>query len=281
MGASGCGKTTLYSCILGMLPLDGGEITLLGQKLRSKEIYNRIGYMPQEIALSGDLTVKETLYFYGNIFQMDKESLQSRYELLHSMLELPHASQLIDECSGGQQRRVSFAAAFIHKPELLLLDEPTVGLDPLIREKIWNFMMNSTRDGNVTIVITTHYIEEARHADRCGLMRNGILLAESSPLSIVKQLECDSLEEAFLRLCTKQGSIEEEDKKIIAIDNASLKNFNIKSSTDSKSDISDESDESDAFKNSSNITSQYRFYNWKIMRALMTKSYLQICRQPM
>lgn len=273
MGASGCGKTTLLSCILGMMPLDEGEIVLLGQKLRSKDIYRSIGFMPQEIALTGDLTVKETLYFFGSIFQMNKKILSQRYELLHNLLELPHANQLIEKCSGGQQRRISFAAAFIHEPELLLLDEPTVGLDPVLREKIWDFMLDATRTGNVSIIITTHYIEEARHADRCGLMRNGILLAEDSPKMIVEKLECENLEEAFLRLCTKQGSIDNGEKMSLTI-------IDDNNNSDNKSNVSDDSEESDVFKDSSSTSHSHRFYNWKIMKALMTKNFLQVRRQP-
>ena len=125
----GCGKTTLLSCIIGMIPLHGGEITALGHKTMANEIQkagHRIGYMPQETALIGELTIKETIYYFGKIFQMEYEKLKERYEMLHKLLELPRGDQRVEECSGGQMRRVSFAAAMIHEPDLLILDEPTV-----------------------------------------------------------------------------------------------------------------------------------------------------------
>ena len=112
-----------------MIPLDGGEITALGHKTQANEIQkagHRIGYMPQETALIGELTIKETIYYFGKIFQMDFEKLRERYDMLHKLLELPRGDQRVEECSGGQMRRVSFAAAMIHEPDLLILDEPTV-----------------------------------------------------------------------------------------------------------------------------------------------------------
>ena len=180
MGASGCGKTTLLSCIIGMIPLEGGQIIALGQKTQANEIQKagyRIGYMPQETALIGELTIKETIYYFGQIFQMSIEKLRERYDMLHKLLELPNDDHKVENCSGGQMRRVSFAAAMIHEPDLLILDEPTVGLDPILREKIWTFMLDVTRTSKLAIIITTHYIDEARQADCVGLRRNGILLA--------------------------------------------------------------------------------------------------------
>jgi ABC-type multidrug transport system ATPase subunit len=270
MGSSGCGKSTLLACILGMLKIDGGEIMVLGQKAKSKNLYRSVGFMPQDIALAGDLSVKETIYFFGNLTKMNSEDLNTRFKMLENFLELPHANQLVENCSGGQQRRISLAVAMVHKPELLILDEPTVGLDPLLREKIWKFMMNETRKNKLTVIITTHYIEEARHADRCGLMRSGILLAEDSPCSILEKYQCESLEEAFLNLCTKQGSIEDDEK-------VNVKIFNDK---DDGSQISEVSEESQEFNDSNKPKFDFNFFNWNIMKTLMMKNYLQIRRQP-
>ena len=127
----GCGKTTLLSCIIGMIPLESGRIDVFGKEITHFSLQKngkRIGYMPQEMALVGDLSVKETIYYFGKIFQMDSDKLRDRYDMLHKLLELPPGDQLIQECSGGQQRRVSFASSMIHDPELLILDEPTVCL---------------------------------------------------------------------------------------------------------------------------------------------------------
>lgn len=110
-----------------MIELDDGRITVFGdERLSAQNNGKRIGYMPQEMALVGELTIKETIYYFGKIFQMDIDKIRERYDMLHKLLELPYDDKRIEECSGGQKRRVSFAAAMIHEPDLLILDEPTV-----------------------------------------------------------------------------------------------------------------------------------------------------------
>lgn len=164
---------------------------------------NHIGYMPQETALVGELTVKETIYFFGNLSHIEPKLLKSRYEMLKNLLELPADNSRIDNCSGGEKRRVSFAAAIVHKPQLLILDEPTVGLDPVLKETMWNYLKGITRNENVTVVVTTHYTAEALQADCVGYLRNGVLLLEDPPLKILQQFEADNIDEAILRACLK------------------------------------------------------------------------------
>jgi ABC-type multidrug transport system ATPase subunit len=169
LGASGCGKTTLLSCIVGTKNLNSGHLTVLGGtpgKPGSGVPGPRIGYMPQEIALVEEFSIKETIYYFGRIYGMSIERIRDRYKLLHSLLELPPGDRKVEKCSGGQQRRVSFAAAMVHEPELLILDEPTVGLDPILREKIWDYLVQSTRTSKLAVIITTHYIEEAKQANQ-------------------------------------------------------------------------------------------------------------------
>lgn len=276
MGASGCGKTTLLSCIVGMVNLDGGEITVLGHPTLPDEIQKagpRIGYMPQETALIGELTIKETIYYFGKIFQVEIGRLRERYAMLKNLLELPRGDQRVEECSGGQQRRVSFAAAMIHEPDLLILDEPTVGLDPILREKIWNFMLDVTRTSKLAIIITTHYIDEAKQADRCGLMRNGILLAEDTPRNIIVKHEVENLEEAFLKLCTKRGLSEDA----VEDDKPQTNGFHMELERMDPDHIAslDEPTTVD-----STNTFKRKKYAWTTMRALFTKNYLQMKRQP-
>ncbi|KAG5674741.1 hypothetical protein PVAND_004692 [Polypedilum vanderplanki] len=301
MGASGCGKTTLLSCIIGMIGLDGGEITALGHKTKANEIQkagHRIGYMPQETALIGELTIKETIYYFGKIFQMPMNKLRERYDMLHKLLELPRDDHRVEDCSGGQMRRVSFAAAMIHEPDLLILDEPTVGLDPILREKIWNFMLNVTRTSKLSIIITTHYIDEAKQADCCGLMRNGILLAEDTPTNIISRHEVDNLEEAFLKLCMRRGASEDavqndaiqgnesSSRNIERMDNLEM----IERPHENKSATTNSINHNNNIQNQNHTTSQEqqqqpqlfkrKKYAWSTIRALFTKNYLQMKRQP-
>jgi len=209
LGASGCGKTTLLSCIVGRRRLDTGEIWVLGGKPGTKGSGvpgRRVGYMPQEIALYGEFSIKETMMYFGWIFGMETTEINDRLQFLLNFLDLPSQNRLVKNLSGGQQRRVSFAVALMHDPELLILDEPTVGVDPLLRQSIWNHLVQITKDGNKTVIITTHYIEEARQAHTIGLMRSGRLLAEESPQVLLSMYGCQSLEEVFLKLSRKQGN---------------------------------------------------------------------------
>ncbi|GAB1869390.1 ABC transporter G family member 20 isoform X2 [Camponotus japonicus] len=213
LGASGCGKTTLLSCIVGRRKLNSGEIWVLGGKPGTKGSGvpgKRVGYMPQEIALYGEFTIRETMMYFGWIFGMGTGEIVERLRFLLQFLDLPSQNRLVKNLSGGQQRRVSFAVALMHDPELLILDEPTVGVDPLLRQSIWNHLVQITKDGNKTVIITTHYIEEARQAHTIGLMRSGRLLAEESPRTLLQIYNCDSLEEVFLKLSRQQVSVPTE-----------------------------------------------------------------------
>lgn len=287
LGASGCGKTTLLSCIVGVRCLNGGSISVLGKppgQPGSGVPGPRIGYMPQEIALVDEFSIKETLYYFGRICGMQEEKIHQRFKLLHELLELPDPDRYVVNCSGGQKRRVSFAAAMVHEPELLILDEPTVGLDPMLREKIWNFLIESTRSSKLAVIITTHYIEEANLANRIGMMRNGILLAEDSPPNILRTLNCNSLEDAFLALCMRQGNSEEADATFTRADSIrrrlpqgeqdpeEVKGFPKKKPV-ARNQSFQETKEI-GLKGSCQITTKKR------MKALLTKNILQMIRQP-
>lgn len=195
---------------------------------------------------------------------MDIDKLRDRYLMLRNLLELPHDDHRVENCSGGQQRRVSLCAALIHEPDLLILDEPTVGVDPLLREKIWDFMLHATRTSKLSIIITTHYIEEARQADRCGLMRNGILLAEESPRNIMERYQCETLEDAFLKLCVKRGTSEDAEESLQLMDDL----------VQNQSDNNNNNDET------SNDFPKRRIFNKRTMKALMYKNLIQFLRTP-
>lgn len=207
LGASGCGKTTLLKCILGQLQPKSGYIKIFGQKPGSRLCPvpgPGVGYMPQELALFPELTVQETLRYFGQLYKMPTEKIQSRIEYIVDFLGLPGSNRRVKQLSGGQQRRVSLACALIHQPALMILDEPTVGVDPLLRVTIWKHLEElCIRDG-LTVILTTHYIEEARAAETIGLMRNGQLLVQANPEVLLVQHNLSTLEQVFLKLAVKQ-----------------------------------------------------------------------------
>ncbi|XP_053976396.1 ABC transporter G family member 23-like [Hylaeus volcanicus] len=208
LGASGCGKTTLLSCIVGRRRLNSGEIWVLGGRPGSKGSGvpgPRVGYMPQEIALYNEFSIRETFIYFGWNAGMTTEQIDNKLEFLLKFLQLPSEHRFIKNLSGGQQRRVSFAVALLADPELLILDEPTVGVDPVLRQNIWTHLVEITKEGNKTVIITTHYIEETRQAGIIGLMRSGKLLAEESPTKLMEIHNLDSLEDVFLKLSKRQN----------------------------------------------------------------------------
>ncbi|KAF7220482.1 ABC transporter G family member 23 isoform X1 [Nothobranchius furzeri] len=204
LGPSGCGKTTLLKCMVGTLKISRGHITVLGKPpaFPGHEVPGKmVGYMPQELALYNEFTISDTLTFFGRIHGLTSKETQARMNFLIDFLHLPQKQSLVRNLSGGQRRRVSLGAALLQNPELLILDEPTVGVDPVLRAKIWQHLVEIVKTGKVSVIITTHYIEEARQAHVVGLMRNGYLLAEGPPEEVMKQHSATTLEHAFLQLC--------------------------------------------------------------------------------
>ncbi|XP_049926762.1 ABC transporter G family member 20 isoform X4 [Epinephelus moara] len=210
LGPSGCGKTTLLKCIVGTLKISRGRITVLGKPpaFPGHGVPGRmVGYMPQELALYNEFTIGNTLTFFGRIHGLTWKETEARMNFLIDFLDLPQKHSLVRNLSGGQRRRVSLGAALLQNPELLILDEPTVGVDPVLRAKIWQHLVEIVRTGKVSVIITTHYIEEARQANVVGLMRNGRLLAEGPPEAVMKQHSATTLEHAFLQLCETSDQI--------------------------------------------------------------------------
>ncbi|XP_028967853.1 ABC transporter G family member 20 [Galendromus occidentalis] len=160
-----------------------------------------VGYMPQEPALYQEKTIYGNLHHFGQLYGMPEELIQERIRFLLDFLDLPRPYKKVGKLSGGQQRRVSLAVALIHEPPLLILDEPTVGVDPLLRLAIWNYLVTLTREKGMTVIVTTHYVEEARQAHMVGLMRSGRMLAQDSPDRLMEDFCCGSLEDVFLQLC--------------------------------------------------------------------------------
>lgn len=242
--------------------------------------------MPQEVALLEDFSIAETLFYFGRVYGMPEKLIHERFNLISVLLDLPESTRVIGNLSGGQQRRVSFACALIHEPELLIMDEPTVGLDPLLRERIWDYLSELTNTTKTAVIITTHYIEEAKMAHRVGLMRNGILLAEDSPTSITRKYQCESLEDAFLQLCLKHGESDEAGgaKRVQTESNSNDKMQNIE--VDTTDYEKEESIKETAVKSevkdmhAGSVQRNFKYVPRQRMKALMTKNVIQIVRQP-
>jgi len=207
LGPSGCGKTTLLACILARKELSGGKICVMGGEPGDRQLGlpgPLVGFMPQSISLAMEFTIKETFAYFGRLLKLKSDLVASRQaELLHLLQLGDEENRQVRHLSGGQQRRLSLALALLHKPRILVLDEPTVGVDPVMRRRIWEHLelLSSGSDRPTTTIITTHYIEEARGADRVGFMRCGRLLAEDSPESLLRAHNALSLEQVFLNLC--------------------------------------------------------------------------------
>ncbi|KAK7791859.1 hypothetical protein R5R35_000907 [Gryllus longicercus] len=233
LGASGCGKTTLLRCALGRVRLDAGEARVLGLPPGAVDAV-RVGYMPQDAALLGEFTVADVLLYYGRLLEMQRAAVEERMDLLVPLLQLPPDDRLVKTLSGGQQRRVSLAAAIVHAPELLILDEPTVGLDPLLRHSIWEYLTKLTEGGKTTVIITTHYVEEAQQAHIVGLMRHGKLLAEDAPQHLISLYDCITLEEVFLGMSVQQ---DQEIQDPSSIENAPSHSKQNKTKSESQEEI--------------------------------------------
>ncbi|RNA38959.1 ABC transporter G family member 20-like, partial [Brachionus plicatilis] len=210
LGPSGCGKTTILRSVVGRIFLDSGELLVFGKEPGTKGHQvpgSLVGYMPQEVALYNEFNISETLIYFGFLHNMKRKNVTERRDFLIDFLDLPSKNRMVKNLSGGQKRRVSMAIALLQEPKLLILDEPTVGVDPILREKIWSHLIDISKTSQTTIIITTHYIEEARKADRVGLIRNGRILAENSPEFLLETYCENSLENVFLKLCIKDESI--------------------------------------------------------------------------
>ncbi|OTF75435.1 ABC transporter sub-family A-like protein, partial [Euroglyphus maynei] len=199
LGPSGAGKTTLLRLILGRIRPNSGEIRVLGGEPGQN---NRvIGYMPQDQALCRTFTVGQTLQYFANLYRLTGQEFRSRKQNLQKILDLPDDSKRISELSGGQQKIVSLSVTFLQRPKLMILDEPTVGSDPTLGDYIWKYLHLLCQQDNIVIIVVTHYIEEAGRAHIVGIMREGSMLEEDNPTSLIQRYEQRTLEDVFLYLC--------------------------------------------------------------------------------
>ncbi|NYB51113.1 MAG: ABC transporter ATP-binding protein [Methanobacteriaceae archaeon] len=209
LGPNGAGKTTLIKMLSSIVNPTSGEAKVLGEKIPDGKIASKIGYMPQETGLYLGLTVDQNLKFYSRVFNLTNEEMEKREDELLKFVDLTHwKHEMAENLSGGMKHRLSLACTLIHQPEILFLDEPTVGVDPELRVSFWNYF-NQLRRKGVTILITTHYMDEARHCDRIGFMERGRLIAEDTPEELLKKSGKDSLEDAFLEFSRSDGNHQE------------------------------------------------------------------------
>jgi len=198
LGPNGAGKTTLIKMLCSILHSTRGKARVLGEEIPDGNVVSSIGYMPQETGVYMGLTVDQNLKFYGRVFNLDKEEMEKREDELLKFVALEDwKHEMVENLSGGMKHRVSLACTLIHQPELLFLDEPTVGVDPELRVSFWNYFYQLRQKG-VTILLTTHYMDEARNCDRIGFMQHGHLIAEDKPSKLLEESRTDSLEDAFL-----------------------------------------------------------------------------------
>ena len=199
LGPSGCGQTTLIKIIDGILPASSGTVEVLGEKMPQLAMMSKIGYMAQGDALYTVMTAKENLEFFGEPYGLRGRVLSERIEKCLSLVDLADKKDMAAEkYSGGMKRRLSLAAALLHEPEILILDEPTVGIDPLLRQKIWKQLKRISEQGT-TIILTTHVMDEAEKCDRLAMLRGGRLLAVDTPEKLQEMTDSASIEEAFIK----------------------------------------------------------------------------------
>ncbi|WP_101842174.1 heme ABC exporter ATP-binding protein CcmA [Halobacillus sp. Marseille-P3879] len=198
LGPSGSGKTTLIKLVTGLLEPTSGDVYMNGEKMPSLAQMKRYGFMAQSDALYQELSGKENLDFFASIYRLKKQEKKRRIKELLEMVNLTEvADHPVDTYSGGMKRRLSLAAALLHEPEMIILDEPTVGIDPVLRQSIWK-ELNRLKDHGVTIIVTTHVMDEAEKCDRLAMLREGRIIAMNTPADLREEIGADTIEEVFL-----------------------------------------------------------------------------------
>ena len=202
LGPSGCGKSTLMRAIVGVQKVASGEVRVLGQPAGSEELRRTVGYVTQAASVYADLTVRENLRFFAAVLRAPDHDVE---RVLEQVDLREHAEDVVGRLSGGQRSRVSLAVALLGTPLVLVLDEPTVGLDPVLRRDLWA-LFHRLADAGSTLLVSSHVMDEAERCERLLLMREGRILADDSPSALLARTGAVDIENAFLDLVESAGA---------------------------------------------------------------------------
>jgi len=202
LGANGAGKTTAMRMLCGLSIPTSGEATIAGFDVYrdTEKIKQRIGYMSQKFSLYEDLTVAENIWFFGGIYGIKERDLKRQSQRLIEQLELEEqADKLVGSIPLGWKQKLAFSVAIIHDPEIVFLDEPTGGVDPITRRQFWDLIYKASEDG-ITVFVTTHYMDEAEYCNRVSIMVDGAIRALDTPSNLKRDFEAESMDEVFFSL---------------------------------------------------------------------------------
>lgn len=199
IGPSGAGKSTIIKLTLGMEKADSGNSEVFGVHMPNRKILNRMGYMAQSDALYSSLSARENLIFFAKMREINKKAIEPEIDRVSQVVDLTeHLDKKVENFSGGMKRRLSLAIALLGNPQLLILDEPTVGIDPALRKQIWE-ELGKLRDKGCSILVTTHVMDEAELTDRVALLIDGNIIADDTPTNLKQQYGVDSIENVFMK----------------------------------------------------------------------------------
>lgn len=201
LGPSGCGKTTMMRAIVGVQKVASGQVTVLGQPAGSSSLRANVGYVTQAPSVYEDLSIEANLHYFARLYGVPTARAAAALEAV-GLSE--HSTKLVRQLSGGQRARASLASALLASPEVLILDEPTVGLDPVLRAELWATFHQLAGDG-ATLLVSSHVMDEAERCDRLVLMREGAILAHCPPRQLLADTGASTVEDAFLSLVRKPG----------------------------------------------------------------------------
>lgn len=209
LGSNGCGKSTTMKMLTGLLPATEGQAWLFGKEIDAHDLNTRkrLGYMSQAFSLYSELTVRQNLVLHARLFGVAEDKILARVEEMLKRFDLENvADSLPENIPLGVRQRLSLAVAVIHNPEILILDEPTSGVDPIARDNFWRLLIELSRNDNVTIFITTHFMNEAERCDRISLMHAGKVLDSDTPAKLIEKRHAQTLEEAFIEYLLDAGA---------------------------------------------------------------------------